>query len=233
MKKLTRNFSLFLKNILTLLLIFIQVSLTVTVCLSQKESGDEKSKLILDELSKKTKAYTSIKAEFDYTIENPQEKIKETKKGNLTLKGNKYKFNIAGQEIVSDGKTLWTYIKDVGEVQIDNAPDSGKEENSLSPTNIFTIYEKGFKYKYDKEETKNGKVMQIINLFPIKANEKPYHTIKLFIDKNAKEISSVVVVNKDGSKYTYTVTKFETNLPLKDSDFVFDTSKAKEVIDLR
>lgn len=200
---------------------------------AQKEPVDEKAKTILDELSKKTRAYTSIKAEFNYTLDNPQEKINETQKGTLTLKGNKYKLSIAGQEIVCDGKTLWTYMKDAGEVQIDNAPDPNKEENSFSPTNIFTVYEKGFKYKFDKEETKNGKVMQIINLYPIKANEKPYHTVKLFVDKNAKEITSVIVMNKDGNKYTYNLTKFETNLPLSDSDFVFDTSKAKDVIDLR
>jgi outer membrane lipoprotein carrier protein len=200
---------------------------------AQKEPVDEKAKAILDELSKKTKAYTSIKAEFSYTLDNPQEKVTETQKGSIALKGNKYKLSIAGQEIVCDGKTLWTYMKDVGEVQIDNAPDPNKEDNTFSPTTIFTVYEKGFKFKFDKEETKNGKVMQIINLYPIKANEKPYHTVKLFVDKNVREITSVIVLNKDGNKYTYNLTKFETNLPMSDSDFVFDTSKAKEVIDLR
>lgn len=220
-----------MKKIITLIVLFQMLHFIPAI--AQKEPVDEKAKAILDELSKKTKAYTSIKAEFSYTLDNPQEKINETQKGTLTLKGNKYKLSIAGQEIVCDGKTLWTYLKDAGEVQIDNAPDPNKEENSFSPTNIFTVYEKGFKYKSDKEETKNGKVMQVINLYPVKANEKPYHTVKLFIDKNAKEISSVVVMNKDGNKYTYNVTKFETNLPLNDSDFVFDTSKAKEVIDLR
>ncbi len=200
---------------------------------AQKETIDEKAKGILNELSKKTRAYNSIKAEFDYSIENIKEKISETKKGSLTLKKEKYKFSIAGQEIVSDGKTLWTYIKDAGEVQIDNAPDSNKVDNSLSPTNIFTVYEKGFKYKWEKEEVREGKTMHIINLYPIKANEKPYHTIKLFIDKNAMEINTVLVLNKDGGKYTYHLTKFETNLPLKDGDFIFDTSRAKEIIDLR
>lgn len=198
-----------------------------------QEPLDLKAKAILDELSKKTKAYTSIKAEFSYTLDNVQEKKNETQKGNLILKGEKYKLSIAGQEIVSDGKTLWTYMKDAGEVQIDNAPDPSKEEDSFSPTNIFSIYEKGFKYKFDKEESKDGKTIQIINLYPIKANEKPYHTVKLFIDKGSKEITSVVILNKDGNKLTYQLTKFEANLPLKDSDFVFDTSRAKDIIDLR
>ncbi len=200
---------------------------------AQKETIDEKAKSILDELSKKTKAYTSVKADFSYTLDNPQEKINETQKGNLIVKGNKYKLSIAGQEITCDGKTMWTYMKDAGEVQIDNAPDPNKEDNSFSPTKIFTLYEKGFKYKFEKEETQNGKTMQVINLYPEKAKEKPYHTVKLFIDKNAKEISSVVVMNKDGNKYTYNLTKFESNVPLSDSDFTFDTSKAKDVIDLR
>lgn len=220
-----------MKKILAIL--FLSQFSYLTSSFAQKETVDEKAKAILDELSKKTKAYTSIKAEFSYTLDNPQEKINETQKGMLTLKGNKYKLSIAGQEIVCDGKTLWTYMKDAGEVQIDNAPDPSKEENGISPTNIFTVYEKGFKYKFEKEENMNGKIIQVINLYPIKANEKPYHTVKLFIDKNAKEITSVVVHNKDGNKITYNLTKFETNLTINETDFVFDTSKAKDVIDLR
>ena len=225
-----------MKKLLFILAISHIASLKPGVCMAQKESKepvDEKAKTILDELSRKTKAYSSIVAEFDYTLENPQEKINETKKGALTLKGSKYKFAIAGQEIVSDGKTLWTYIKDAGEVQVDNAPDPGKEENSINPVNIFTIYEKGFKYKFDKEETRNGKPVQIVNLYPVKANEKPYHTLKLFIDKNSKQIISIIILNKDGNKNIYNLTKFETNIPLQDSDFIFDTSRAKDVIDLR
>ena len=222
-----------MKNLL-LILAMSQFSIfSFQLSFAQKETVDEKAKGILDELSKKTKGYTSIKADFSFTLENPQEKTSETKKGTLIVKGAKYKLSISGQEISCDGKTLWTYIKDANEVQIDNAPDPNKEENAINPSNIFTVYEKGFKYKFDKEEVQNGKTIQIINLYPVKANEKPYHTVKLFIDKNAKEISSVIILNKDGNKSTYNLTKFETNLPIKDADFVFDTSKAKDVIDLR
>jgi outer membrane lipoprotein carrier protein len=195
---------------------------------------DDKAKEILEELSKKTKAYTSIKADFTYKLENKDAGVNETQSCSLILKGNKYKINIAGQEIVSNGKTLWTYIKDADEVQVDNAPDASKQsDNLMNPSNIFTIYEKGFKYKFEKEETLNGKTIQHINLYPEKANEKAYHTVKLVIDKNLKQINTIIVLSKDGNKYTYTINKFETNLPFSDTDFNFDVSKAGEVIDLR
>ena len=42
---------------------------------------DPKAKAILEELSKKNKSYSSIKAEFSYKLENKDESIDETQNG--------------------------------------------------------------------------------------------------------------------------------------------------------
>ena len=65
------------------------------------------------------------------------------------LKGDKYKLEIAGQEIICNGNTLWTFIKDAEEVQV-NEPEY--EEGSINPANIFTVYENGFKSFLIKNE---------------------------------------------------------------------------------
>lgn len=58
-----------------------------------------------------------------------------------------------------------------------------KNENSISPNDLFTIHEKGFKYKFIKEETQSGKVVQLIDLYPEKADKKNYSIVKVTIDK--------------------------------------------------
>ena len=78
------------------------------------------------------------------TIESPG-KVKEVQKGTLYIKGDKYRLEFAGQDVISDGKTRWTYVKDANEIQIDN---QRKDENAITPTNIFTLYEKGWNSKY-------------------------------------------------------------------------------------
>lgn len=195
---------------------------------------DAKAKGILDELSKKTKTYTSIKAAFSYNLENKEAKINETQDGSLMIKKDKYKLEIAGQEIYCDGKSVSTFLKDANELQINEMPDPNSEE-VISPSNIFTIYEKGFKYKFEGEKTENGKVVQMINLYPNDAKAKNYHTVKLTIDKVNKQITMIKIVGKDGNNYTYTVKSFTPNAELNDSSFTFDKSKHPkiEVIDLR
>jgi outer membrane lipoprotein carrier protein len=196
-----------------------------------KEVPDAKAKGILDELSAKTKAYSSIKAEFTMLMASKDKTKKpETQKGNLLLKGQKYKLEIKGQEIISDGKTSWTYLKDNKEVQIKDADASANNEG-VTPTNIFTIYEKGYKYKFESETA----TASIINLYPINPDKKKFHTIKLVIDKAKKQISSFTVYMKDGSTLEYTINSFETNIPLADDVFIFDTKAHPDVepVDLR
>lgn len=195
---------------------------------------DAKAKAILDGLSKKTKAYSSIKADFSYTLENKDQNINESQAGTIYIKGPKYKLNIAGQEVISDGTTMWTYLKDAGECQVQNAPDESQED-AISPSNIFTIYEKGFKYKYEGEKTSSGKTLQNISLFPTDPKDKPYHTVRLFIDKAAQQIHSIEVIGKDGNKYTYLVKTFTPNVNVNESMFTFNPSQHPkvDVIDLR
>ncbi len=178
--------------------------------------NDPKAKAILDELSKKTKAYTSIKAEFSFTVEK-KDKTKETQVGKIEVKGAKYKLIIPGHEIYSDGKTVWDYIKDANEVQIKDVEVGGDE--NLNPSNIFTIYEKGYKYKFDSEDA----TKQIVSLFPENPDKKKFHTVKLIIDKVKKQITQVKMMMKDGSTHTYEIKSFATNTEMPDTNFVFNT----------
>ncbi|RMG77107.1 MAG: outer membrane lipoprotein carrier protein LolA [Bacteroidetes bacterium] len=231
--KFTENLQLMKKTLFASL-----IALNITfLAFSQEEYHDQdpKAKVILEELTNKTKEYSTIYAEFDYKMENKQDGIDETQAGKITLKGKeKYKVDIAGQQVICDGKTIWTYIKDADEVQINAVEDfEDEEDNLMNPSNIFTIYEKGFKYKLVSENTENGKEKAVINLYPMKPAEKPYHTITITVNKTDGYLEKAVIKSKDGNVYTYTLKKFEPNKPIPDSDFTFDVSKAGDVIDLR
>ena len=186
-----------------------------------KEIPDAKAKAILDELSKKTKTFTTVKAEFEIITTGADGKQKDKTTGTMWHKGNKYKLEIKGQTIFCDGKTQWTYIKDDNEVQINDAPDPAKDDK-ISPSNIFTIWEKNFKYFFDKEEVQNGATVQIVKLIPLEPGKKPYHTVKLFIDKVKNQIISVKVMNKDGNVTTINVKSFTPNADMPDATFTFN-----------
>jgi len=201
------------------------------VLISSAQQNDPKATQILNGVSAKYKTYSAVKADFTIKIENPQNKTSDVQTGTLFLKGNKYKVNLKNQEVTSDNSTVWTFIKDANEVQINNyEPD----ENSITPSEIFTIYEKDFLYAFSEEKTVNGKVLQFIELTP-NDKTKPYFKIRLGIDKTAKAVQNAVVFDKNGNRYTYEIKTFTPNPSLSDSFFTFDAKEhpGVEVVDLR
>lgn len=193
---------------------------------------DSKAQEILKGVSAKFKSFKSIKAAFTITIENTKNKTKEVQKGSLYLKGNKYKLEIAGQDVISDGKTRWTFVKDANEVQIDNQKN---DDNTISPTNIFTIYEKGWLSKFTGEVTEKGVVYQQVELVPVDAKNKNIFKVKLTINKNDKMISSAKLMDKNGGTQTITVDKFQADGAADENLYVFTSSKypGAEIVDLR
>ena len=109
---------------------------------------DAKAKEILDKLSQTNKGYKTIQIDFSFTLENKSGSVTETNEGSVALKGKSYRLHMPamGMEVFSDGAVTWSYLTQSNEVNISTVdPES---EASLNPANIFTIYEKGFKYTY-------------------------------------------------------------------------------------
>lgn len=199
--------------------------------LSQSVAQDAKS--ILNDLSKKASSYESMKATFTYEMLNEEEGINEKQSGSLLSKGDQYHLEIAGQQIISNGKTIWTVIEEANEVQIDNVPEADEmEDEYISPTKILTLWEEGFKYKYDAEKNLDGTAVHLINLFPEDPSEKSFHTIKLFIDKAKMEVKRIDIKGKDGTDFIYFITSFETDLAIPENSFSFNNPEY-DVIDLR
>lgn len=183
---------------------------------------DTKAKGILDQVSVKNKAYKTIYAEVSYTLTGKG--VNTTKNLKVYLKGAKYQVNTGDQIIFSDGKNVWKYFKDEGNTDLTEVDADDKD--AITPQNMFTIYQTGFKYKFVKEETpKGGKAQYIIELYPIKPKEKDYTMVKLFIDKAELRITKAEVAARNGSTYTYKIKVFTPNKPIDDSQFIFDKAK--------
>ena len=195
---------------------------------------DEKAKGILEKVTAATRGYSTISASFNYVMENKKEGIHEENKGNIVLKGNKFHLNLPmlGLEMFNNGETVWTYMKDAGEVTVADADDEMNE--LMDPSKIFTIYEEGFSYKFVEEKTVDGTPVYVIDLFP-EDDEIEYSKIRIQIEKQRMVIKHAEMVGKEGNNYIVKVDGLKTNVPAKDSDFVFDKGKHPnvEVIDLR
>ncbi|WP_430974086.1 LolA family protein [Sunxiuqinia rutila] len=195
---------------------------------------DKKAKDILEKVTSTTQSYSSISASFNYVMNNEAEGIHEENKGQILLKGQQFHLKLLqlGMEIFNNGKTVWTYMKDAGEVTVAEADDEMNE--MMDPSTLFTIYEKGFNYQFVEEKTVAGVSVYIIDLFP-ENEEIEYSKIRIQVDKQRMLIRQAEMVGKEGNSYLVLVEDLKTNVPVKDSDFEFkaEDHPGVEVIDLR
>lgn len=183
--------------------------------------SDAKATTLLNEVSAKTKAYKSIQIDFTYTMENKKEKINDKFTGTLLSKGDKYKLSVARQDVICDGKTVWTYLKDANEVQINNA---GEDDDSFTPTKLLTNYTKDYKSKFIEEKGNS----QFVELYPL-AKGKSFTKVRLSIDKTKKQIQQFVIYDRGGTIFTYNVNKFLTDQPINDKEFTFNKAEHPKV----
>jgi len=205
----------------------IMIAILAVLTLTSFAQNDKKATSILDEVSAKTKLYKTIKIDFTYAMDNAKEKIHDKFKGTLISKGDKYKLTAAGQDVISDGKTMWTYLKDANEVQINNA---GEDDDSFTPTKLLSGYGKDYKSKFIEEKGND----QIIELYPLKKG-KTFTKVQLTIDKSKKQISKFVIYDRSGSTFSYIVDKFVADQAIADNVFTFNKAEhpGVEINDMR
>jgi len=151
---------------------FVLILTTSTHVFAQKDAA---AKVILNSVSLKYHAYNTVKSDFTIMVDDPQGGTTQTQNGTLIVqaKTNKYKLtlysadltekNTVEQEITSDGKSQWTYLKKDKEVQLSNVDHS---DETFNPAQMFTLYEKGYKYIYTGDKIEKGKTYQLIDLTP-------------------------------------------------------------------
>lgn len=184
---------------------------------------DSKAQGILDKVSAKMKSQSAFYVEFSATIKNASTGANTSETGKGWVKGDKYYASYGDLTIISNGRKTWTVVKEEKSVYETDSAD--EDEESINPKKLMTIWESGFKNKYEKEESLNGHQVHVINLFPKNPGSVNYHTVTLYISKTENELKKAIMKMKDGTVMTYTLTKFQENASIEDSKFVFDPKK--------
>lgn len=197
--------------------------------------NDPGAKKILTEVSKKYNSYKTIQSDFTLSVQDAD-------KNNYSDAGimyfnkpkNQYAILLKDQEMISNGKAVWNISKDIKEVQISEAENN---EDAIGPNNLFTFYQKGYKYiMIDDEKYNDGgksETLKVIELSPLDAKSN-YFKIKLRINKN-NHIHDVTISDKSNNRYIYTIKSLYLGRNLPTSTFNFDKTKYPnyEIVDLR
>jgi len=211
-----------MKNYLLTLLV-----LAMMPALAQNEKDAEK---LLESVINKTASYSNFKAQLAYTMVNAEMNIDEKKTGVIYVQGDSYRIEMEGQEIISDGKTVWTYLPDSKEVMVSEVLET---EESFSPTKILTQYNDDYDARFDADSKYKNANLKVINL---KASEgKNFDRISVTVNLEKLSLESFSMYDKDGNVFTYQIVLLEPNLNLSANTFVFNVKDypGVDVVDMR
>ncbi len=217
-----------------------------TICLfltgtlfSQNEmkSNDIEAKKILRILTEQIKNYSSLKLNFSLKLEvyNGKIKILNEKKGTVWMKKEKYKVDIDEQEIFCNGTSVWNYDHKTKEVQI-TTPDPANK--MITPQKLLSsFYDDNFLYRLNPPVRLQKQLYKEIEMTPIDKS-KPFFKIYVYVAEKKKgnlQVYQIKVFEKNGNKYTYTMSKLVENKKIDDAFFEFKTANYPhvEVVDLR
>lgn len=199
-------------------LIIIGILLSIKV---SAQSAEE----FLNSVIEKNKSYEDISIIFNYRYGNKEEVSKEMK-GYAYMKGESYLLKIDGQEMISDGSTLWTYLIDEQEVMISDV----NEDNNNSPLAIINSFSENVNVSFE-----HCSDADLTHLFITEKEATTFKSISLYVKNKDLKIHEIDINNLDDSYLIYSVESFHTNQNLPDSMFIFDEKihPNVEVIDMR
>ena len=206
--------------------LFIAIATLSFIATSQEKYTDKdpKAQVILDKLSAKHKAIDNIIIDFSASFSGVKIKS-QTLSGTAYKSGEKYAYYTPDYKVINDGRSNWLFIKSENEVTITSNEDADEGSGLMSPTQLLSIWEKGFKYKFIGEGRVGSKTLQEVRLFPDNPKKSKYHTITLIIDKVANELNKVEIKGRDGVNMVYNIKDFKSGKTITGSKFKFDKSK--------
>lgn len=198
---------------------FLIFGLTLFLSMMIQAQNDHKAIELLDKTFAKLSNDSGIRASFV-----------GTESGDLLLKGEKFHLNNGKIQSWYDGKTQWSYVVDMEEVNI--SIPTHEELQSINPYHILKEYKRDYTCTYKGLYVHNGKNGFSIMLTPkystnqeiiyVVISEK-FQPLAMKIEQNGRIISDI------------NITSYQTNQKLGEKMFRFDKSlyPNAEIIDLR
>ena len=169
---------------------------------------------------------------FDFTLGIKSQDINEVQNGKAIISENNFYYETTDREVISNGTSVWTYMKEDNECYIDDINDISED---LNPSEIMTIWEDNFKVNYIDEVTSNEQTLQRIKLYPIDVKNSKYHTVILKVNQAEKQVHSAIIKTKDGVTLSFKIKDLLANQKIKENQFKWNPSlfPAVEEIDNR
>ena len=204
------------KNLIACLLLLFAAQVV-----SAQNNADALIRVLVDQI----KSHKNVEMAFSYQLSPDGKTVGDSEKGHAWLQGEAYKVEMAEQQTISDGQSIWNYLIDDEEVMISNATEGADN----TPLKLLTSLDKSY------AATLTGIDAQGIASIELANPNGQYKRVSLKIDTKKTALKSMDVYMNDGSKLVITVEEMKFDQNLNDKFFTFDAKKHPkvDVIDMR
>ena len=99
-------------------IIFLSIAVFYIQIFSYAQDTEQKAKDILSEISSQTSSYENMT--FDFTLGIKSQDINEVQNGKAIISENNFYYQTSDREVISNGTSVWTYMKEDNECYIDD-----------------------------------------------------------------------------------------------------------------
>ena len=203
---------------------------SIIVCIAllfaaQTISAQNNAEKIIRALVDQVKVHKNVEMTFNYQISPDGKTLGESEKGHAWLQGEAYKIEMADQQTISDGKTIWSYLIDDEEVMVSNA----SEGSDNTPLKLLTSLDESYVATLAGIDAKGVASIELAN------PKGQYKRVTLKVDTKKTELKSADIYMEDGNKVIIDVQEMKFDQKLDDKFFTFDEIKhpGVDVIDMR
>ena len=191
---------------------------------AQAVSAQNNAEAIIRLMVNQMKSHKNVEMTYKYQVTS-EGLTTDAQQGKAWLQGNAYKVEMVEQEIVSDGKTIWTYLVDEGEVMISNAADGVDN----TPLKLLTSLDESYAATLTGMDAQGNATIELAN------PKGQYKRVTWKANASKLAINSLDVYLDDGTKLIVNIEEMKFDQELGDKFFTFDTKKHPkvDVIDMR
>ena len=192
---------------------------------TQAVTAQNNAEALIRVLVNQIKSHQNMEMKFSYQISPDEKTLIDALKGKAWLQGEAYKIELAEQQTISDGKTIWSYLIDDEEVMVSNAT----EGTDNTPLKLLTSLDNNYAATLTNIDAQGNAVIELAN------PKGQYKRITLKINAKKTELKNVDIYMEDGSKVMITIEEMKFDQQLDDNFFTFDAKKYPnvDVIDMR
>ncbi len=176
--------------------------LIVAMSFAGLAQNDAKAEEILKSLEQEFDGTQLIGINFSMVLFNIEANLRQTKNGQLILSNDQFDLEMENIQILCDGKTKWTVLKEDEMIQISNIEEDEEEVFNLGD------YFKGYKDKFNYTMLPSTAPIQIVELSPL---DTTLETVKITVhyNKTMKRITQITEQNKEGTQTIFNILSYE------------------------